>query len=94
MSALVQINVLLLQGDQIGRIFAYLALKNLTLNLNLKFKKVNFGQLLKITVKSPIFPGTFPHGKSNLLIMIKNGLGFTLGDFFANSSGHPVICCH
>jgi hypothetical protein len=25
----------------------------------------------------------------NVLILIKNGLGFILGGFFTNSSGHP-----
>jgi hypothetical protein len=31
----------------------------------------------------------FPHGKSYGLIWTKTGLGYILGDFFTNSSGHP-----
>jgi hypothetical protein len=39
-----------------------------------------------------VFMGCFFHGASNvLLISAKNGLGYILGDFFANSSGHPDV---
>jgi hypothetical protein len=43
----------------------------------------------------------FPQ-KSSLLILPKNGLGYILGDYFTNASGHPVkdeffaknnLCC-
>jgi hypothetical protein len=33
---------------------------------------------------------TFLHGQINVLILTKIGLGYTLGDFFTNSSGHPA----
>jgi hypothetical protein len=33
---------------------------------------------------------TVIHFKNDALILTKNGLGYTLGDFFTNSSGHPV----
>jgi hypothetical protein len=39
----------------------------------------------------------FFHGKLSILILTKNGLGYILGDFFANSSGHSVVkrlCLH
>jgi hypothetical protein len=29
------------------------------------------------------------HGKSCVLIFTRNGLGYVLGDFFTNASGHP-----
>jgi hypothetical protein len=31
-------------------------------------------------------------GESCAVILTKNGLGYILGDFFANSSGHPAFC--
>jgi hypothetical protein len=35
--------------------------------------------------------GYFTHGTSNVLIFYKKtGLGYILGDFFTNSSGHPA----
>jgi hypothetical protein len=37
---------------------------------------------------SPHFWTTFFHCKSDVLILTKNGLGYILGDFFTNSSGH------
>jgi hypothetical protein len=44
-----------------------------------------------ITYKSsPSFCGTFCYGKNYELVLAKNGLGYILGNFFANSSGHPV----
>jgi hypothetical protein len=33
---------------------------------------------------------TFFRGKMYSLILIENGLGYILGDFFTNSSGHPA----
>jgi hypothetical protein len=33
---------------------------------------------------------TFCHGKGSALILTKNGLGYSLGAFFPNSSGHPA----
>jgi hypothetical protein len=38
--------------------------------------------------------GYFLHGKIYALVMTKYGLGYVLGDFFANSSGHPVQNSH
>jgi hypothetical protein len=32
---------------------------------------------------------TFFHGKSYVSMLTKNGLGYNLGDFFTNASGHP-----
>jgi hypothetical protein len=31
------------------------------------------------------------HGKSYVLILTKTGLGYILGDFFTNASGHPEL---
>jgi hypothetical protein len=39
---------------------------------------------------SQIF-GLFFHGKSYVLILTKSALGYILGDFFSNLSGHPVM---
>jgi hypothetical protein len=50
---------------------------------------VNFGHFLEITVIAKYFWGTFPHGKSYVLFLRKNGLGYMLGYFFTNSSSHP-----
>jgi hypothetical protein len=33
--------------------------------------------------------GNFFHGKCYELSLTKNGLGYILGDFFTNPSGHP-----
>jgi hypothetical protein len=33
---------------------------------------------------------SFINGESYVLIFEKNGLGYSLGDFFINASGHPV----
>jgi hypothetical protein len=33
--------------------------------------------------------GYFFHGKICALIFTRNGLGYILGDFFTNASGHP-----
>jgi hypothetical protein len=45
------------------------------------------GIFVKIT---EIFGLLFSRGKSCLLIFTKNGLGYILGDFFTNASGHPA----
>jgi hypothetical protein len=47
------------------------------------------GSFLKKTKLSQ-FLGYFFHGKSNVFILTKNGLGDILGDFATNSSGRPV----
>jgi hypothetical protein len=40
---------------------------------------------------SPQFcAATFFHGEGYALILTKNWLGYILGDFFENSSGHPA----
>jgi hypothetical protein len=62
------------QGDQTWRIFAYCLL---------------WAIFLKISNNSK-FEATVFHVKSHLSILTKNGLGYFLGDYFANSSGHPV----
>jgi hypothetical protein len=39
----------------------------------------------------------FFHGKSYVVMYViftKNGLGYTLGDFFTNASGHPGRQAH
>jgi hypothetical protein len=38
---------------------------------------------------------TFFHGETCALTLTTNGLGYTLGDFFKNLSGHPAcrLCC-
>jgi hypothetical protein len=38
---------------------------------------------------SPHFFATFRLGTDHMLIFKKTGLGYTLGDFFTDSSGHP-----
>jgi hypothetical protein len=66
------------QGDQIGQIFAYLVI-------------VYFGQLLKKIQKlHKIFGALFTMVKVTYYFWEINGLGYILGDFFANSSGHPA----
>jgi hypothetical protein len=47
------------------------------------------GSFLKIS-KDPEFWPTFYYGKSFAPILTKNGLGYILGEIFANSSGHSV----
>jgi hypothetical protein len=64
------------QGDQIGRIFADLAI-------------VFFGQLIENYRRSAISWATFFHSTSYELILQKNDCATFLGDFFTNSSGHP-----
>jgi hypothetical protein len=50
---------------------------------------VYFGQFFNCK-RSPKIWATFFPGKINLIILAPMGLGFSLGDFFTNSSGHPV----
>jgi phosphatidate phosphatase APP1 len=65
------------QGDQIGRIFTYCVV-------------VYFGQLLENYIqKYPTFLYFIPHLSLHMNFG-KNGLGYILGDFFTNSSGHSV----
>jgi hypothetical protein len=66
------------QGDQIGRIFAYWAI-------------VYFGAVfLKKYIRS--FRAIFSTVKFMCyIILTENGLGHILGDFLANSSGHPAV---
>jgi hypothetical protein len=67
------------QGDQIGRIFAYWVTTYLY-----------FGWLFANYRNSPDYWATHFRDKSYVLIMTKIGLGYILGDFFTNASGHPV----
>jgi hypothetical protein len=46
--------------------------------------------LNKITWAAQNLGGFFP-GKSCVLVLTKIGLGYILGDFYTNSSGHPVV---
>jgi hypothetical protein len=64
------------QGDQIGQNFAYWAI-------------VSFGQGFRKIRQSTDFWATLPHGEGEVLTVTNNGLGYILGDFFTNSSGHP-----
>jgi hypothetical protein len=65
------------QGDQIGRIFAYWAI-------------VYFGQFSENYRSSPQLRGYFFHDQCYALILTKKILGYILGDFITNSSGHSV----
>jgi hypothetical protein len=62
-------------GDRIGRIFAFWATVWAVLFVNYKSGQ-NFG-------------AAFYHRKSYTIIWTQNGLGYILGDFLANASGHP-----
>jgi hypothetical protein len=66
------------QGDQIGRIFAHCAI-------------VDFLQFLGNEKVAHIFMLPFPTDEVRNLILTKNVLGYILGDFFKNSSGHPGV---
>jgi hypothetical protein len=67
------------QGDQIGRIFTNWA----TFYFGYFFVKITFRN------SANIYWAPFFHGKICALIFTRNGLGYILGDFFTNSSGHP-----
>jgi hypothetical protein len=64
------------QGDQVGRIFACCAI-------------VYFFEKYR---NSPKIRATLSHRRSYVLILTKIGLGYVLGDFSTNSSGHPGRC--
>jgi hypothetical protein len=64
------------QGDQIGRIFAHLAI-------------VTLGSFFENCSSSTNFWPIFPREKVMYEIWQTNGLGFNLGGLFASSSGHP-----
>jgi hypothetical protein len=48
-----------------------------------------FGQLFENYISIAKFWATLFHSASYVLVLIKNGLGHILGDFFTNSYGHP-----
>jgi hypothetical protein len=52
-----------------------------------------FGLVCKL-LKQTNFYGFFFHGLRSVIILTKNGLGYILGDFFTNASGHPVLLFH
>jgi hypothetical protein len=62
------------QGDQIGQIFAHWVIVYF------------FWKSLKQTT----ILGYFSHSLRLCINYVKNGLGYILGDFFTNSSGHAV----
>jgi hypothetical protein len=64
------------QGDRIGRIFAHWVI-------------ICFGQFFLNFRTSPHFLLLFPPKYILCINFDKNGLGYILGDFFTNSSGHP-----
>jgi hypothetical protein len=51
------------------------------------------GSFLKITEIAQVVVATYFRCKSFVLVLRKDGLGNTLGDFFVNASGHPVRRC-
>jgi hypothetical protein len=68
------------QGDQIGRIFASW------------FTVFTLDSFCENYRSSTGNWATSLHGKIAVLIIAKNGLGYILGDFFTNASGHPGPC--
>jgi hypothetical protein len=70
--------LLLGQGDQIGRFFAYCAV----LYFGLPFEKYKVAQ----TIATLLFYGT-----GYVKNFDKRCVGYILGDPFTNSSGHPVL---
>jgi hypothetical protein len=66
------------QDDQIGQFFAHLAMVCLLQFID------NYSRISNNVWAS------VKHGKSEALILTKNGTGYILGDFCTNSSGHPV----
>jgi hypothetical protein len=62
------------QGDMIGRIFPYWWIINFVL--------FNYR-------RSTTYLGTFHHGKNDAIILTKNWLGCTLGDFFSKLIWSP-----
>jgi hypothetical protein len=65
------------QGDQIGPIFIA------------NWATFLFGQLFENYRASPKIWTTFFPRKKLCINFDKSGLGYILGDFFTNSSGHP-----
>jgi hypothetical protein len=59
------------QGDRIGRIFG-------------PWTIVFFGYFFENYGRSPNFVATFFHGRSDVLVLTKNGLGYIWGDFFTH----------
>jgi hypothetical protein len=58
---------------------------------------ISFGQLLKIKKSEnwkscPNLGPLLCNGKSYAIIVTKHELGYIMGDFFRNSSGHPAAC--
>jgi hypothetical protein len=49
------------------------------------------GSILLITEVAQIFVLPFSKLKNCVLILAKNGLGYSLGNSFAYASGHPAI---
>jgi hypothetical protein len=45
---------------------------------------------MKITERDQVFGTFFPQKNKCIRFDRKNGLGYSLGDFFTNSSGHPA----
>jgi hypothetical protein len=72
-----QKNLIHMQGDQIGRMFAHCAIDYLRL-------------CFKSTEEALLFGLLFSRSESYASIFTEHGLGHVLGDFFTNSSGHPV----
>jgi hypothetical protein len=64
------------QGDQIAQFFCFFILI--------------LGSVANYIQNWPTVLGYFFHGKSVALILAEYGLGYILGDFFTNSSGHPA----
>jgi hypothetical protein len=50
---------------------------------------VYFGQFFENYRSSPHFCTTFSQSIDYVLILTNNALGYILGDFFINPSGHP-----
>jgi hypothetical protein len=88
------------QGDQIGRIFPRLGEFSLIGRIFAYWANFRlFGEFstivrsfTSVSLKKSKFLGQFFHGKSNSKILTKNGLGYTLGDFFSQT--HLVTLLH
>jgi hypothetical protein len=68
------------QGDQIGRVFVYIYVRwlfTLAVFENYRSSTENLGH--------------FFHRTSYVSILTRHGLGYILGDFFTNSTGHPGL---
>jgi hypothetical protein len=53
-------------------------------------RSLTLGSFLKIAVVAQFLGATLFHSTSYVLIWAKQGLGYILGDFFTNSSGHSA----